>query len=79
MNIQIGTLDNDPNASSLGRNASADVQGTNRYDRSYYMFNTSKLIAENSGVTFNWQIIETPGNNHSQSSAVEQVAEILIP
>jgi len=75
--IQIGTLDNNPNASALRRNPIVDQQGTNRYDRAFYMFNTSKSIAENLGVEFNWQIVETPGNSHNNQGAVEQAAEIL--
>jgi predicted esterase len=77
MTIQIGTLDNDPNASALRRNSMVDQQGNNRYDRAYYMFTTSKSIAENSGVTFNWKIIETPGNAHNNEGAVEQAATVL--
>lgn len=77
MTIQIGTLDNDPNATALRRNSIVDQQGTNRYDRAFYMFNTSKVIAENLGETFNWKIIETPGNDHDNRGAVEQAAEII--
>jgi predicted esterase len=77
MIIQIGTLDNDPNASALRRNPIVDIQGTNRYDRAFYMFNTSQSIAENFGVDFNWQIIETPGNDHDNAGAVEQASEVL--
>jgi predicted esterase len=77
MTIQIGTLDNDPNASALRRNPTVDQQGTNRYDRAFYMFSTSKSIAENLGVEFNWQIIETPGNDHDNRGAVEQAATVL--
>lgn len=79
MTIQIGTLDNNPNASALRRNPTVDVQGTNRYDRAYHMFNTSKNIAESLGETFNWQIVETPGNGHDNLGAVEQAAEIIKP
>lgn len=77
MSIQIGTLDNDPNAPALRRNPTVDQQGTNRYDRAFHMFNTSKTIAENLGETFNWQIIETPGNDHDNRGAVEQAAAII--
>lgn len=77
MTIQIGTLDNNPNASALRRNSIVDQQGTNRYDRAYYMFNTSKDIAESLGVDFKWQIAETPGNDHDNAGAVNQAADIL--
>jgi hypothetical protein len=77
MTLQIGTLDNDPNASALRRNSIVDQQGTNRYDRAFYMFNTSKSLAENLGVPFNWEIIETPGNDHDHTGAVEQAGDLL--
>lgn len=77
MTIQIGTQDNDPNATALRRNSASDVQGTNRYDRAYYIYNTSQSIAENLGVPFHWQIIETQGNDHDQRGAVQQAAEVL--
>jgi predicted esterase len=77
MTIQIGTLDNNPNASALRRNPTVDQQGTNRYDRAFYMYNTSKTIAEDLGIEFNWQIVETPDNDHDNAGAVEQAVEIL--
>ena len=77
MTIQIGTLDNNPNASSLRRNSIVDIQGTNRYDRAYYMFNTSQTKAQSLGVNFNWNIIETIGNDHDNRGAIEQAVEIF--
>jgi hypothetical protein len=77
MTLQIGTLDNNPNANALRRNPVVDQQGTNRYDRAFYMFNVSNTIAENQGVTFNWQIVETPGNGHDNRNAVEQAVQIM--
>ncbi len=75
--IQIGTLDNNPNAPSLRRNATVDQQGNNRYDRAFYMFNTSKNFAESLNLQFNWDIIETPGNGHNMQQSVPQASEIL--
>lgn len=77
MTIQIGTLDNDPNANALRRNPIVDQQGSNRYDRAFYMFNTSKSIAKSIGEDFNWEIVETPENDHDNRGAVEQASEIV--
>lgn len=77
LTIQIGTLDNDPNASALRRNSTVDIQGTNRFARAFYMYNTSKNIAENLGVQYNWDVIETPGNDHDNAGAIEQAVEIF--
>ena len=41
------------------------------------MFNTSKSIAENAGVDYNWKIIETPGNAHNNQGAVGQASDVL--
>ncbi len=78
MTIQIGTLDNDPSAPALRRNSIVDQQGTNRYARAFYMFNSSKSIAESLGVEFNWQLVETLANAHNNDGAVEQAAEIFL-
>lgn len=77
LTIQIGTLDNNPNAPSLRRNPTVDQQGDNRLDRAFYMFNTSKDYAESLNLNFNWQIIETPGNGHDNRGAVNQASDIL--
>jgi len=75
--IQIGTLDNNPNAPALRRNPIVDQQGDNRFDRAFYMFNTSKDIAESQNLNFNWEIIETPGNGHNMEQSVPQASDIL--
>ncbi|MBS3738210.1 hypothetical protein [Mesohalobacter halotolerans] len=75
--IQIGTLDNNPNAPALRRNPIVDQQGDNRFDRAFYMFNTSQTYAESLNLQFNWEIIETPGNGHNMEQSVPQATEIL--
>jgi len=77
MTLQIGTLDNNPNASALRRNDIVDQQGTNRYDRAFYMFNTSQARAQSLGVNFNWEIIETPNNAHNSGQSVPQASDVL--
>ena len=75
--IQIGTLDNNPNAPALRRNPIVDQQGDNRFDRAFYMINISKDYAESLNLNFNWEIIETPGNAHNLEGAVEQASDVL--
>lgn len=75
--IQIGTLDNDPNAPSLRRNAVVDQQGDNRYDRAFHMFNRSKTITEELSVNFNWSIVETQNNGHNLEGSISQASDIL--
>lgn len=75
--IQIGTLDNNPNAPALRRNPIVDQQGDNRFDRAFYMFYTSQDYAESLNLNFNWEIIETPGNAHNLEGAVEQASDVL--
>lgn len=77
LTLQIGTLDNNPNEPGLRRNELADKQGDNRYDRAYYMFNTSKSFGDELGMNFNWNIIETPDNDHSLEPSVLQASEVL--
>ena len=75
--LQIGTLDNNPNAANLRRNSVVDQQGNNRYDRAYHMFNASKVITETLSLDFNWSIIETQGNDHDLEGSISQASEIL--
>lgn len=75
--LQIGTLDNDPNASSLRRNSVVDQQGNNRYDRAFHMFNRSKAITEELSVNFNWSIVETQNNGHDLEGSIQQASNIL--
>ncbi|NEV94577.1 hypothetical protein G3567_10525 [Psychroflexus sp. YR1-1] len=75
--LQIGTLDNDPNAPALRRNSVVDLQGDNRYDRAYHMFNRSKILTEELSVNFNWSLIETQGNGHDLEGSIPQASDLL--
>lgn len=75
--LQIGTLDKDSDAPSLRRNTVVDQQGTNRYDRAYHMFNTSKAITGELSVNFNWSIVETQGNDHDLEGSISQASDLL--
>ncbi|MDR6302064.1 hypothetical protein [Mesonia maritima] len=75
--IQIGTLDNDPNSPGLRHNSIVDMQGDNRYDRAYYFYNESKMIAEELNINFNWQLVETPNEDHDYKLTIPQAADLL--
>lgn len=64
LTVLIGESDNNPNAGGLRRNASADVQGTNRLDRANYFFNQSQVISSNIGATYSWQFVSLPNVSH---------------
>lgn len=64
LTVLIGESDDNPNAGGLRRNASADVQGTNRLDRAIYFYNQSQDISSNIGATFNWQFVSLPNVSH---------------
>lgn len=64
LTVLVGENDNDPNAASLRRNSSADVQGTNRFDRANYFVNQSSTIANSTSSSFNWQLRTLPNTGH---------------
>lgn len=53
--VLVGEDDNNPNEGGLRRNATVDLQGTNRLDRAQYFYNQSNSIALSQNTTFNWQ------------------------
>jgi len=75
--IQVGELDNNPNASGLRRNQYADAQGLNRYDRSHHFFNTANTNAQNNNIFFNWSIQVNAGLDHSFAPAIEKAIDLL--
>lgn len=77
--VLVGALDNDPNASSLRRNEEADEQGTNRYDRANFYFNTCNTLAAQLSTPFNWDITVVPGVSHELSGLAYQAFEKLYP
>jgi len=62
--VLVGDRDNDPNAASLRRNAQADQQGDNRYDRGIYFVKQGRAIAGASQQPFAWKFQSLPGVGH---------------
>jgi Putative esterase len=75
--IQIGSNDNNPNASGLRRNPQADVQGTNRLARANYFFNTSKNIALTHNNNFQWQLKIVSGIDHDFIPAINNAVDLI--
>jgi pimeloyl-ACP methyl ester carboxylesterase len=75
--VQVGQLDNDPNAPFLRRNAPSDLQGTNRLERAQYFFERSRQLAQNKQSAFVWSFHPIPGLNHNSSAALSHSADLL--
>lgn len=75
--IQIGSLDNDPNATSLRRNIFADAQGLNRLDRAQHFHDTANTLAQNEATEFQWEIHINEGADHNYIRACEKGAELI--
>lgn len=75
--VQVGSLDNNPNASSLRRDAQADEQGTHRLARAQYFYATAADLAAQRGQLFNWQLRIEPGLNHGHVAALGAAADHL--
>lgn len=75
--IQVGNLDNDPNAGGLRHNVYADAQGLNRYDRANHFYNNASTIALNNAIPFTWKIHIHAGLDHSYAPAIEKAADLL--
>ena len=75
--VQIGTLDTHPNAPGLRRNVYADAQGTNRFDRPNYFYNTALNLANTTNSAFNWQLQTISSLDHDFQDAAFYGADII--
>jgi poly(3-hydroxybutyrate) depolymerase len=74
--IQVGSEDNNPNASEL-RKGQADEQGIHRLSRAENFYNESKKQATAGQGSFNWQLKIAPGYNHSFGPAIRYGAHLM--
>jgi hypothetical protein len=77
--VQVGTSDNNPNASSLRRNAQADAQGLHRLARAQYFYNNAAQNASSLSLPFTWQLAIIPGLSHNYVAALGHAADLLFP
>lgn len=75
--VQVGSNDDDPNASSLRHNSFADAQGLNRRERAEYFFNSAQALAQNNTFDFNWELHIQEGADHNYIVAAENAADLI--
>ncbi len=75
--VQVGTADNDPNSSSLRRDATTDLQGIHRLERAQYFYQKSQQFASNQGANFNWELKLIPGLTHNYPNALGKSVDLL--
>jgi pimeloyl-ACP methyl ester carboxylesterase len=75
--IQIGNLDNDPNASALRHNIFADAQGLNRLDRAQYFFDKIAVLAQENNLEFQWELHIKEGADHDFEIASQNAADLI--
>lgn len=74
--IQVGSDDNNPNATDL-RKGPAEDQGIHRLSRAENFFNESKNQSNTSQTLFNWQLKIAPGFNHSFGPAIRYGVNLM--
>lgn len=77
LTIQVGNLDNDPNASGLRHNQYADSQGLNRLDRALHFFNTASQLSVSNNLEFNWELYINQDADHNYEIACEKAADLI--
>ncbi|MFT4803897.1 MAG: pimeloyl-ACP methyl ester carboxylesterase [Psychroserpens sp.] len=75
--IQIGSLDNDPNASALRHNEFADLQGLHRLERAKYFFNKAALLATTNNLECQWEFHINEGADHRYEIASQNAADLI--
>ncbi len=75
--IQVGSLDNNPNATNLRRNSTVDVQGTHRLARAEYFYDFCQQRAQSLSQAFHWTMVIRPQATHEASSAILDAFEML--
>ncbi len=75
--IQVGNLDNNPNASGLRHNQFADAQGLNRLVRAQHFFNEASQLSENNNLVFNWELFINEGADHEYDIASQNAADLI--
>ena len=77
ISIQIGELDNNPNAPGLRKNQYTAIQGSNRFQRAYHFYNKSKSFADLNGHPFKWRIQTNEGLDHDFKAAIRIAADTI--
>lgn len=75
--LQLGEADTDPNHPSLPRQPWAIAEGSHRFARGWYFFDTARRAAEAMGAPFAWRVVTVPGVGHSNAGMAEAAAPLL--
>ena len=75
--LLLGEADTDPAHRLLPRQDWAMAQGSHRFARGWYFFDTMRLAAEAQGTPFTWRVVTAPGVGHSNGGMAAYAAAQL--
>ena len=75
--VQVGELDNDPNASGLRKNSIVNQQGLNRFTRANYFFKKAKETSQQNNIPLSWQFFVNQGLDHDFKPAISKAVDYL--
>jgi poly(3-hydroxybutyrate) depolymerase len=75
--LLLGADDIDPENDSLRRDAESDAQGINRLQRGINYFLTSREMAADRSLPFDWRMVVMPGIAHEHTDMAEVAAQII--
>ena len=75
--LQLGEADTDPNHGSLPRDPWAIAQGSHRFARGWFFFDTVRRAAETQGAPFAWRVATVPGVGHSNAGMAAHAFALL--
>ena len=75
--VLLGELDNNAQQGRLDQTKTAMEQGANRLERGSNFFQTSKTVASNNDLDFNWQILVVPDVGHEYKRMSEAAAQLF--
>jgi len=76
--ILLGERDTDKNCPQLNTCSDAMLQGKHRLERGKNFFAKAKMIAEERGTKFNWELHYAPGVRHDQKRMASHAVEIIM-
>jgi pimeloyl-ACP methyl ester carboxylesterase len=75
--IQIGDLDNDPNAPALRQNEFANAQGLNRLARANHFYDEALTLANQNNFNYLWELEIIPNLDHYFNQACVEAADLI--
>lgn len=75
--IQLGEVDNNPEAQFLRNSEGAVAQGAHRYERGHTFYSEINRVAEESGIEAVWSIRAVPGVGHDNARMAIDAADYL--